>query len=81
MIIKSNKKKMANTFKVKLPKKDGSEHTLQCSKLKKRSKLSLFQKPGNQSREFGCRVEKPTHLSALLKKNIIFVFLVHLITC
>ena len=26
----------------------------QCSKLKKKSKLCLFQKPGNQSREFGC---------------------------
>ena len=29
MIIKSNKKKIANTFKVKLPNKDGSEYTLE----------------------------------------------------
>ena len=27
---------------------------LQCSKLKKKSRLSLFQKPGNQTCEFGC---------------------------
>ena len=29
MIFKSNKKKTANTFKVKLPDKDGSEYTLE----------------------------------------------------
>lgn len=29
MIIKSNKKKIANTFKAKLPKKDGSEYSLE----------------------------------------------------
>ena len=29
MIIKANKKKIANTFKVKLPNKDGSEYTLE----------------------------------------------------
>ena len=29
MIIKSNKKKITNTFKVKLPNKDGSEYTLE----------------------------------------------------
>ena len=29
MIIKSAKKKMANSFKVKMPNKDGSEYTLE----------------------------------------------------
>ena len=29
MIIKSNKKKIANAFKVKLPNKDGSEYTIE----------------------------------------------------
>jgi len=29
MIIKSNKEKIADTFKVKLPNKDGSEYTLE----------------------------------------------------
>ena len=39
--------------------------------IKKKSRLSLFQKPGNQSHEFGCPIEKPTHLSALLRKTSI----------
>ena len=35
MIIKSNKKKIANTFKLKLPNKDGSEYTLEKKTLHK----------------------------------------------
>ena len=35
MIIKSNKKKIAKTFKVKLPNKDGPEYTLEKKALHK----------------------------------------------
>ena len=55
--------------------------------IKKNNRLSQFQKPGNQTREFSCPDEslvarqKTPHIQCTAQKASIFVFLILLIVC